>query len=129
MPNIIDTLDFGDGVERQIQPQTDSALSTTSENPVQNKVITSEIQTLTNQAENKVLYLTGIACSATTGNFVSYSNSAITADHVLAECVFANPLRITSTDVTWTTASGSLVLNGTCSTATTVNVVLVKKDN
>lgn len=91
--------------------------------------IDTKIQTLTNQAENKVLYLTGIACSATTGNFVSYSNSAITADHVLAECVFANPSRITSTDVTWTTASGSLVLNGTCSTATTVNVVLVKKDN
>lgn len=90
--------------------------------------IDGKIQTLTNQANNKVLYLTGIACSATTGNFVSYSNSAITADHVLAECVFANPSAIT-TDVTWTTASGSLVLNGTCSTATTVNVVLVKKDN
>ena len=113
----------------------DPELSTTSENPLQNKVVTSQIQTLTNQvstlntkATDKVLYLTGIACSATTGNFVSYSNSAITADHVLAECVFANPSAIT-TDVTWTTASGSLVLNGTCSTATTVNVVLVKKDN
>jgi hypothetical protein len=85
-------------------------------------------QTLTNQIRDKVLYLTGIACSATTGNFVSYSNSAITADHVVAECVFASPSAIT-TDVTWTTASGSLTLNGTCSTATTVNVVLVKKDN
>lgn len=74
------------------------------------------------------LYLTGIACSATTGNFVSYSNSAITANHVVAECVFANPAAIT-TDVTWTTAAGSLTLNGTCSTATTVNIVLVKKDN
>lgn len=89
---------------------------------------TSNISTLNTKAANKVLYLTGIACSATTGNFVSYSNSAITADHVLAECVFANPLAIT-TDVTWTTASGSLKLNGTCSTATTVNVMLVKKDN
>lgn len=90
--------------------------------------VNSAIKTLTNKANNKVLYLTEIACSATTGNFTSYSNSAITADHVLAECVFANPSAIT-TDVTWTTASGSLVLNGTCSTATTVNVVLVKKDN
>ena len=66
--------------------------------------------------------------SATTGNFVSYSNSAITADHVIAECVFANTSAITS-NVSWTTANGSLILNGTCSTATTVNVVLVKKDN
>ena len=92
------------------------------------KEVDSQIQTLTNQANNKVLYLTGIACSATTGNFVSYSNSAITADHVLAECVFANPSAIVS-DVPWATTSGSLVLNGTCKTATTVNVVLVKKDN
>ena len=28
--------------------------------------------------------------------------------------------------VTWTTSSGSLVLNGTCTAATTVNIVLVK---
>lgn len=83
---------------------------------------------LNDKIKNKVLYLTEIACSATTGNFVSYSNSAITADHVVAECVFANPSAITS-NVTWTTANGSLTLNGTCSTATTVNVVLVKKDN
>lgn len=125
---IISTLDFGDGVERQIQPVIDDALSTTSENPVQNKIITSQFQTLTNQITDKVLYLTGIACSALTGDFATVSNSAITADHVVTECVFANPSAIT-TDVTWTTASGSLTLNGTCSTATTVNVVLVKKDN
>lgn len=90
--------------------------------------VAAENQTLANQAKNKVLYLTGITCSATTSNFVSYSNSAITADHVVAECVFANPSAITS-DVTWTTANESLTLNGTCSIATTVNIVLVKKDN
>lgn len=88
----------------------------------------SSITTLTNQAKNKVLYLSNIACSATTGNFVSYSSSKITSSHVVAECVFANPSAIT-TDVTWTTASGSVTLNGTCTTATTVNLVLVKKDN
>ena len=90
--------------------------------------LSSSITTLTNQAANKVLYFTGVACSATTGNFTSYSNSAITADHVVSECVFANPSAIT-TDVTWTTANGSVTLNGTCTTATTVNLVLVKKDN
>ena len=83
---------------------------------------------LNDKIKNKVLYLTEIACSATTGNFVSYSNSAITADHVVAECVFANPSAIT-TDVTWTTANGSVKLNGTCASATTCSIVLVKKDN
>lgn len=77
---------------------------------------------------NKVLYFTGVACAATTGNFTSYSNAAITANHVVAECVFVNPSAIT-TDVTWTTTSGNVTLNGTCATATTVNLVLVKKDN
>ena len=93
------------------------------------QTLESDIQTLSNQAQNKVLYLTGIACSATAGNFVSYSNSAITADHVVAECVFANLSAIISNVLSWTTANGSLVINGTCSTATTVDVVLIKKDN
>ena len=84
---------------------------------------------LNDKIKNKVLYLTEVACSATTGtgNFVSYSNSAITADHVVAECVFANPSAITADR--WTTANGSLVINGTCSAATTVDVMLIKKDN
>lgn len=90
--------------------------------------VNSSITTLTNQAQNKVLYFTGVACAATTGNFTSYSNAAITANHVVSECVFANPSAIT-TDVTWTTANGSVTLNGTCIAATTVNLVLVKKDN
>lgn len=74
------------------------------------------------------LYFTNIACSATTGDFATISNADITADSVVAECVFANPSAITS-DVTWTTSAGSLVLNGTCSSATTVNLVIVKKSN
>lgn len=74
------------------------------------------------------LYLTSVACSAMTGNFASVSNASITADYVVASVVFANPSAITS-DVSWTTASGSLVLNGTCSSATTANIVLIKKDN
>ena len=74
------------------------------------------------------LYFTGVAVSATTCDIATVSNSEITADHVVAECVFASPSAITS-DVTWTTSAGSLVLNGTCTAATTANVVLVKKNN
>lgn len=81
--------------------------------------------------ENDVLYFsatdsTAVSCSATTGDFGVKSDSRITADHIVAECVFANPSAIT-TDVTWTTAAGSLTLNGTCTSATTASVVLVKR--
>lgn len=74
------------------------------------------------------LYFTSVAVNATTGDIATVSNAKITADHVLAEVTWANPSAIT-TDVTWTTASGSLVLNGTCTAATTANIVLVKKNN
>ena len=77
---------------------------------------------------NKVLYRTSVPVLATTGTIVSVSNEAITSDHVLAECVFSNPSYIT-TDLVWTTASESLTISGTCTTATTANIVLIKKDN
>lgn len=96
--------------------------------PTTAQTLTGAIAEVVSDHSNDVLYLTSVACSATTGNFVSVSNASITADHVVAECVFANPSYIT-TDVTWTTGSGTLTLNGTCSTATTVNLVLIKKDN
>ena len=83
---------------------------------------------LNNSLAQQVLCYTSVACSATTGNFATVSNAAITADHVVAECTFANPSAITS-DVTWTTSAGSVVLNGTCASATTANIVLVKKGN
>ena len=83
---------------------------------------------LSNDQQNKVLLLTGITCSATTGNFVSVSNAAITADHVPVQVEFAAPKNIT-TNFTVTTGAGTLTINGTCSSATTCWVVLIKKDN
>ena len=83
---------------------------------------------VTDITSGKVLYYTNVACSATTGDFVNYSNTEISNEHILAECVFANPSAIRA-GVTWTTTSGNLKLNGTCATATTCNVVLIKKDN
>lgn len=74
------------------------------------------------------LYFTAVAVAAATGDIATVSNAKITADHVLAEITFANPSAIT-TDVTWTTSNGSLVLNGTCTSATTASIVLVKKNN
>lgn len=74
------------------------------------------------------LWFTGVTVSATTGDIATISNSAITADHVLGRIEWANPSAIT-TDVTWTTSAGSLVLNGTASSATTANILLVLKNN
>lgn len=76
---------------------------------------------------NKVLVF-DITVNALTGNIAIKNDDRITADHVLTECVWGNRNYIT-TDVTWTTAAGSLTLNGTCTTATTATVTLVKKDN
>ena len=91
--------------------------------------VTGAISELAMATTKDVLFFSGIACSAMTGNFCTKSDANITADHIVAECVFSKPSAIT-TDVTWTTASGSLTLNGTCTDATcTATVTLVKKDN
>ena len=73
-----------------------------------------------------VLQLKGVTVSKTTGNIVSVNNASITGDHVLIEIRWANPSAIT-TDVTWSTSSSSLTLNGTCAKATTADIVLIKK--
>lgn len=93
-----------------------------------NTSVQERIETIESAQSGKVLYLTNLSVSAATGDIVSYNNASITANHVIAECVFANHSAIT-TDVTWQTTSGNLRLNGTCTSATTVNVVLIKKDN
>lgn len=85
-------------------------------------------QTAYTRSTDKVLYLTSVTISAMTGDIATVSDDKITADHVVAEIVFASPTAING-DVTWTTASGSLVLNGKCVSATTANIVLIKKDN
>lgn len=84
--------------------------------------------TVGDELSNMVLRFEGITVSALTGDIATVSDSRITADHVVAECVWGNPSYIT-TDVTATTSAGSLVLNGTCTTATTATVTLVKKMN
>ena len=86
-------------------------------------------QTAYTRSTDKVLYLSAVACSSMTGDFATVSNDKITADHVVAECTFSIPTAING-DITWTTAAGELVLNGTCvNNATTANIVLIKKDN
>lgn len=53
------------------------------------------------------------------------NDSRITADHVLLNCSFGNEAAITS-DVTWTTNAGNIVLRGTIEGETTAQIVLGK---
>ena len=78
--------------------------------------------------DSATLYFANIPVSAMTGDIATISDVNITADHVVAEIVFNDPLYI-KTPVTWTTSAGSCVFNGTCTNATTVNVILTKKIN
>ena len=119
----------------------DDELDETSENPVQNKVIThaiedlqDDVSTLDTAVGKKVLFFTGqaVAASATTGQIMripaSGTNSAITTDTVVLECTFAISANITS-DVTWESYSGYITFTGTTSAATTANVTLGTKGN
>lgn len=87
-----------------------------------------ELGSLNGAINDKILYFTSQAVSATTGNILDISNAKITADYVLLEYTFAVPQNIT-TDLTWTTSAGHFILNGTCSSATTANITLGKKGN
>ncbi len=90
--------------------------------------VMSGVATIMAQINNLVLWFTNVTVSATTGTIVSKRDSRITADHVLASCVWANPSAIIQ-DCTWTTAAGSLTISGKCTTATTADICLVKKSN
>ena len=84
---------------------------------------------MTNKELTKsVLYFSNVACSATTGNFATVSDSSITSNHIVVDVQYTDPV-VTHRDVTWTTSDGSLVLNGACYKATTATIILAKKGN
>ena len=74
------------------------------------------------------LYFKNVPVSAMTGDIATISDPDITSDHVLAEIYFYNPEYI-STNLSWTSGTSSFILNGTCTTATTADIVLIKKIN
>lgn len=107
----------------------DFAIGTTSITGIGDGTPTGAIKNLYDTAKDKVLVLANVACAATTGNFATINNAAITPDHIVVDVVYANPAAITSDDVTGTTSNGTLVLNGTCVSATSATIILIKKDN
>jgi len=56
---------------------------------------------------------------------LTINNSAITATMRVIECTFGTPTAVSS-DITWTTSDGSIVLSGTMSGSTTVDLVLIE---
>lgn len=85
--------------------------------------------TIAEEIENRVLWFPGVTVSATTGNIINLSDSRITTGHVLAKCDWANDSYITALSSWSTETDGTLTISGTCSTATTADVMLVKKNN
>lgn len=84
-------------------------------------------------ARKNILYYTNQTVSVATSAQImripaSGTNSNITADTVVLECTFANPSYITS-NVSWTSYNGYITFSGTCSAATSANVVLGRKGN
>lgn len=117
----------GDYTSAQVvYDNSDSDLSATN--------VKSAIDELAEKAKDKVIFLKNKTCSAMTGNFLSEIDADITSDHVVVDVEFANPSAIT-TDVTWHTydyvdsSTPTLTFNGTCASATTATITLIKKDN
>lgn len=86
-----------------------------------------------NDLEKKVLYYQNQAVSVATSAQImripaSGTSTLITTNTVVLECTFADPANIVS-DVTWTSYAGYITFTGTCTAATTANVVLGSKSN
>lgn len=84
--------------------------------------------TVGDEIANKVLRFDNITVNATTGDIATKNDDRITADHELVRHEFGNLSGITS-GVDVTTSAGKVVLNGTCTSATTVKLILIKPDN
>lgn len=90
-------------------------------------------ETARNSLAAKVLYYATQAVNVATSAQImripaSDTDPNITTDTVVLECSFADPKYVTS-DVTWTSYTGYIVFVGTCTAATTANVVLGEKGN
>lgn len=75
------------------------------------------------------LWFTGVTVSATTGDIVTITDSAITRKYVLSRIEWDKPSYIT-TDVDWSTeTAGVLTISGTCTSATSANILLELANN
>lgn len=85
------------------------------------------VTSVVDEITNKVVRLTNKPVTVGNTAICTVSDSRITADHVVAGITFGDSSKV-STDVDFTTSDGSLVLYGTCTSATTADIILVKED-
>lgn len=84
--------------------------------------------TVGDEVANSRLWFKGVTVSAITGSIIDLQDSRITSDHVLAEIVWDDSSKITSL-TNWTTeTAGHFIVTGTCSSATTANILLEKAE-
>lgn len=91
-----------------------------------------------NYVDNRILYFSSGGNSAMTVNAATNAQigripasgimDKITTDTVVLSIVFANPSAITS-NVSWHSYDGYITFSGTCTSATTANVILGQKGN
>lgn len=82
---------------------------------------------------NEIMYFTSQTVSVASSAQImripaSGTNPNITTDTIVLSCIFADPTKITS-DVNWQSYSGYVTFTGTCTSATTAEVILGQKGN
>ena len=76
-----------------------------------------------------LLYFTSVTVNTASGAVMAtITNSAITANHVLIECTFADRSGL-MTEPSWTSSAGSFTISGTNTKSTTADITLGKKVN
>lgn len=78
--------------------------------------------------DSKPRYFTANVAAATNSTIATISDPWITGDTVVLECRFVTPQYITS-NVSWSSSAGSITFTGTCTAATSMQVVLANKGN
>ena len=73
-------------------------------------------------------YTSQAVSAASNAEIFRITDAAVTADTVVLSCVFANPANIAG-DVGWTSYAGYVAFTGTCTAATTADVILAQKNN
>lgn len=88
--------------------------------------IASEAVTMDNTGvtlANSIFYVTATLTNGTTTKTIS--DSRIKANMFVAGCYFSDPTKVTSTNIGWTTANGSITLTYTVSATTTIQFALL----
>ena len=86
-----------------------------------------QLATMDDIPKATVLYYSNVAVASGSGVIATVSSADITVNHIVAQCNFTNPNYITS-DIAWTTTTGQVTISGTCNSATTASLILLKSD-